>query len=84
MHFQTVFNTYKFTDFTTLLRFALPSVLQVKGNFVLILALASNNLSVCFYILVRKGSKKSVAVRRNNLAVFDFELELKRTYSLET
>ena len=45
MHYPTVFNTYKFTDFTTL-RFALPSVLQVKGNFVLILALASNNLSV--------------------------------------
>ena len=45
MHYQTVFNTYKLTDFTTL-RFALPSVRQVKGNFVQILALASNHLSV--------------------------------------
>ena len=45
MHDQIVFNTYQLTDFTTL-RFALPSVLQVKGNFVLILALASNRPSV--------------------------------------
>ena len=50
MHYQTVFNTYKLTDFTTL-RFALPSVRQVKGNFVLILALASNHLSVSMSIL---------------------------------
>ena len=45
MHYQTVFNTYKLTDFTAL-RFALPWVRQVKGNFVLILAPASNHLSV--------------------------------------
>ena len=45
MHHQTMFNTYKLTDFFTL-RFAFPSVLQVKWNFILILALASNSLSV--------------------------------------
>ena len=38
-------NIYKFADSATF-RFVLHSVHQVKGNFVLILALASNNLSV--------------------------------------
>ena len=38
-------NIYKFADSATF-RLVLHSVHQVKGNFVLILALASNNLSV--------------------------------------
>ena len=45
MHFQTLLNIYKFADSTTF-RFALRSVHQVKGDFTLILALASNHLSV--------------------------------------
>ena len=46
MHFQTLLNIYKFADSTTF-RFVLLSVHQVKGDFILILALASNHLSVC-------------------------------------
>ena len=42
MHFQTVLNIYKFADSTTF-RFVLLSVHQVKVDFILILALASNN-----------------------------------------
>ena len=45
MNFQTVLNIYKFADSTTF-RFVLLSVHQVKGDFRLILALASSNQSV--------------------------------------
>ena len=45
MHFPTLFNIYNFADSITF-RFVLLSVLQVKGDFILILALASNRLSV--------------------------------------
>ena len=45
MHFPTLFNIYNFADSITF-RFVLLSVLQVKGDFILILALASNHLSV--------------------------------------
>ena len=45
VHFQTLLNIFKFADFITF-RFVLLSVHQVKGDFILILALASNNLSV--------------------------------------
>ena len=46
VHFQTLLNIFKFADFITF-RFVLLSVHQVKADFILILALASNNLSVC-------------------------------------
>ena len=52
MHFQTVLNIYKFADSTTF-RFVLLSVHQVKGDFILILALASNNQSVCVCVRVK-------------------------------
>ena len=46
MHFQTLLNIYKSIDSATF-RFSFFPFNQVKGDFVLILALASNNLSVC-------------------------------------
>ena len=45
MHFSTLFNIYNFADSITF-RFVFLSVLQVKGDFILILAFASNHLSV--------------------------------------
>ena len=51
MHFQTLLNIYKFAASTTF-RFVLRSVHQVKGDFILILALASNHLSVCVCVCV--------------------------------
>ena len=45
VHFQTLLNIFKFADFITF-QFVLLSVHQVKGDFILILALASNNPSV--------------------------------------
>ena len=46
MHFQTVLNIYKFADIYHLSVCASVSVHQVKVDFILILALASNNQSV--------------------------------------
>ena len=45
MHFQTLLNIYKSIDSATF-RFSFLPFNQVKGDFILILALASNNLSV--------------------------------------
>ena len=65
MHFQILLNIYKFADSTTF-RFVLRSVHQVKGDFILILALASNHLSVAVCVSMGVENPK---LRNYNLAV---------------
>ena len=55
MHRNKLLNTFNYTDFFAF-RFVHLSVFQVKGDFILNLALASNHLSVCRHKGPTEGS----------------------------
>ena len=65
MHFQTLLNIYKSIDSATF-RFSFLPFNQVKGDFILILALASNNLSACeFFGFTTRGARHDCGTALN-------------------